>query len=77
MELNLSWLRSLTTVCRYIWCAAVTNIFVAGIIYTASLAGAQVNAVKELRELRAGLSEAVQDIELTRQEKRDHAVAKR
>lgn len=44
-------------VLHYVWCAAVTNIFIAGLVYTASLAGAQVNAVKELREFKAGIIE--------------------
>lgn len=74
MEINLNWLKSLLTVGRYLWCAAVTNVFIAGLVYTASLAGAQVNAITALNEFKQGIIEGAQ---LTTQEKRDHAVAKR
>lgn len=74
MELSLNRLKPIATVGRYVWCAAVTNIFIAGLVYTASLAGAQVNAITALKEFKQGIIEGA---ELTAQERRDHAVTKR
>lgn len=66
MEIKLNWLRSLVTVGRYVWCAAVTNIFMVGLIYTASLAGAQVNAMKELRDFKADIAEGVEQMQASK-----------
>ena len=56
---------------HYLWCAAVTNIFLLGLIQTATYAGAQINAVKTLGEIKETAKQV-----LTAQEKKDHAVSK-
>lgn len=63
--------QSVFAVGHYLWCAAVTNIFLLGLIQTATYAGAQINAVKTLGEIKETAKQV-----LTAQEKKDHAVSK-
>ncbi|HQW57351.1 MAG TPA: hypothetical protein PK583_00125 [Gammaproteobacteria bacterium] len=68
--------QSVFAVGHYLWCAAVTNVFMIGIVQTASLAGAQVNAVRALHEFKAGIAEAVTQQE-AEQDLRDDLTGRR